>query len=190
MTISLFILVNLTLFPALSETTQGNNEINTGFIYSVRYGMGGFSESRSAEGSLGGGEIAFDIRWPQWPISVSISQENYTNSADPTQPYEIARMVTVSAFYCDNLINFDKVYYFLGLGAGKLSVPRSETTPKPYVSSSYINIASRVHYQVSQHFSLYAHIKYLNASKTVNDVELIDYNDTIFLLGIGYDFQL
>ncbi len=185
-----FILINTSQLPALAETNQDNNETNPALKYSIRYGIGGFSESRSPEGALGGGQIAFDVHLTDLPLSFSISQESYTNSSDPTHPYEIARSISASVFYYNDLNNMDKVSYFLGLGAGKLNVPRSETSPKPYVSDSYINIASRIHYKISTHFNLYALIKHLSAEKSVNNVKIIDYNDTIFLFGIGYDFQI
>lgn len=188
-TISFFTLINFNLFPAFAETDQIDQENRSPITYSVRYGMGGFSESRSTEGSLGGGEIAFDIHLEHLPLSFSISQESYTNSSEPTHSYEIARMVSASVFYTDIINNMDKVRYFLGIGTGKINVPRSETSPKPYVSDSYINISSRIHYQLSTHFSLYAMLKHLSADKSVNSVNIIDFNDTIFLFGLGYDFK-
>jgi len=189
-TINFFFSLNFILFPVFAGTEQADIETTTSLKYSARYGIGGFSESRSPEGSLGGGQIAFDIYLTHLPICFSISQESYTNSPDPTHSYEIARMISANVFYFDHLNNMDKVSYFLGIGAGKLNVPRSETSPKPYVSDNYINIASRIHYKISTHFSLYALVKHLSADKSVNSVKVIDYNDTILLLGIGYDFQL
>ena len=188
--LSFCILINITSFSTFSETSQSDTETDNPFEYSVRYGMGGFSESRSPEGVLGGGQVAFDIHLTHLPLSFSISQESYANRADPKYPYEIARMVNANVFYYDNFNSLDKFSYFLGLGAGKISVPRSETSPKPYVSDSYINIASRIHYKISTHFSLYLLVKHLAADKSVNNVDVINYNDTIMLFGLGYNFQL
>lgn len=188
--IYLFIFISVILPPVFAEADNGAQSNSNSLRYSVRYGMGGFSESRSPEGSLGGGEIAFDIHLTKLPLSFSVSQESYTNSANPTHPYEIPRMTTASVFYYDRLNNSEKISYFVGAGAGKINVPQSELTPKPYVSGSYINIASRVHYQIGQHFSLYAHIKHLSADRAVNNIKVIDYNDTVFLFGLGYNFQI
>ena len=188
--ISLFIIVSSNQFPAIAENSKPNNENIAALNYSVRYGIGGFSESRSPEGSLGGSQIAFDIHLNHIPLSFSVSQESYTNSPEPTHSFEIARMISASVFYFDPFNNMNNFSYYLGLGVSKLNVPRSEISPKPYLSDNAINIASRIHYKISKHLSFYTLVKHLSADKSVNNVNLIDYNDTILLFGLGYNFKI
>ncbi|MCG8700444.1 MAG: hypothetical protein MI922_20485, partial [Bacteroidales bacterium] len=68
-------------------------------LCTIKIGQGGFNDSRSPIGKLGGGQIALVAQYYKYPIALSYSEEYYTNSANPTEPYEIFSMWTVHTNY-------------------------------------------------------------------------------------------
>ena len=73
----------LLFVPLFAEQADNDIAKEDGFDYTIRYGQGGFSDSRSPEGKLGGGQIAFDIRFKDSPFSILLSSEFYKNSQFP-----------------------------------------------------------------------------------------------------------
>jgi len=65
-------------------------------FFTLRLGQGGFKDDRFPIGKLGGGQLVLDIKPRAFPIAISISNEYYTNSADPIHCYEIAGLIAVN----------------------------------------------------------------------------------------------
>ena len=63
--------------------------------FSLRLGQGGFQDDRSPIDKLGGGQLALDIKPNIFPVAISISNEYYTNSAEPTHSYEISNLTAL-----------------------------------------------------------------------------------------------
>ena len=72
--------------------------------FTIRLGQGGFTDDRSPIGKLGGRQLTLDIKPRTFPIAISISNEYYTNSADPTHSYEIAGLIAANFLYYQTII--------------------------------------------------------------------------------------
>ena len=186
----IFLFFGLVFFPCLQlyaqETTSSNigalssAEIKT--IYTIRFGQGGFRDSRPPGGSLGGGEITLDIKPGTSPFALSIASEYYTNSPDPTNAYEISDLKSVNILYIKPLFNFEKTDYFLGGGIGRLKTPIDE--------DYHYNLQAGIHLKTFEKFGFYGVYKYLHSKKETNNVNVIDFNEHIILIGITYSFSL
>ena len=155
----------------------------------VRFGMGGFNDSRSPENKLGGDQIAFDVKLRAIPLAVSITSEYYTNSANPTHSYEIESLIAVNLLYHSHFKNLEKLNYFLGGGFGRLKVPKEESNPEKLRSGELLNLEAGLNYLAFDPVGFYGAVKYLRAEKTENNLKVIDFNETIFLLGISVNFS-
>ena len=156
----------------------------------VRLGEGGFRDSRSPEGKLGGGQVAFDIKPGASPIAFSISFENYTNSADPSHIYEIEQLVAFNVLYMGQFESMRKLKYFFGGGFGRLEIPGDEINLDNNINGTLVDFEAGVNYQVFRNVGLYGVMKYLRSEKSVNNENIIDFNEGIFLLGLSFSFNL
>lgn len=181
------LLLSVSLF---AEQTDNDIAKEDSFDYTVRYGQGGFSDSRSPEGKLGGGQIAFDIRLKDSPFSILLSSEFYKNSQFPTHNYEISNFDSINLLYNTNFPLIKNTSLFFGGGIGRLSAPESESIPGSIVSTDALNIELGLYFRPYKQFGFYAVLKHLQADKETNNIKIINFNETIFLIGISYDFNL
>ncbi len=158
------------------------------FIF--RFGQGGFRDSRSPIGKLGGGQLALDIKPSTLPIALSISSEYYTNSANPTHSYEIPSLLSVNMLYMAQLFNIERANYFLGGGIGWLEVPKGEDDPDARVKGNLYNLEAGIHVRSFWKIGFYGVAKYLSAQKKVNNIKVIDFNEGIILFGVTFNFSL
>lgn len=190
--ISLLLFTTLLLLPcinlyALDEIEQDNSTLppDDKTLFTIRLGEGGFRDSRSPENTLGGGQFALDIRPRGRSFMLSLSSEYYTNSPEPTSPYEISDMYALNLLYVTSFLNNPEIDLFLGGGVGRLKVPN-----QPKVASSLYNLEAGIHWKPFKRFGFYGLYKYLYANKDMGNVELIDFNEHIFLLGGTYNFKI
>jgi hypothetical protein len=156
----------------------------------LRFGQGGFRDSRSPIGKLGGGQLALDIKPSTLPIALSISSEYYTNSANPTHSYEISSLLSVNMLYMAQLFNIERTNYFLGGGIGWLEVPKGEDDPDARVKGNLYNLEAGIHVRAFWKIGFYGVAKYLSAQKKVNNIKVIDFNEGIILFGVTFNFSL
>lgn len=187
---SIFLFVLVMVSAAMSHADDQRLAEPATFTYTIRYGLGGFNESRSPSGKLGGDEIAFDINSTSYPLSLSISTEFYTNSADPTHSYEISDIFSISLFYKDEIFESDKMTFFAGGGVGKLKVPVSEITPSKHYKADSLTLGAGLLYRFKGDFGVYGSIKHLFSEREINNIKVIDFDETIVLVGISYDFTI
>ena len=154
--------------------------------FTIRLGQGGFTDERSPEGKLGGGQLALDIKPRKFPIAISVSNEYYTNSPDPTHSYEIARLVVVNFLYMTKLFKTDRVNFFVGCGIGGLEVPKGENEPDAMEKGIIYNTEVGINAIVFWKLGIYGIYKYLYAKKE----NVIDFSEHIVLLGITFNFSL
>lgn len=169
---------------------ESNTKINKRHKFTIKYGMGGFNDDRSPEGTLGGDQLALDINLNDSPLSIVLSSEYYTNSPEPTHRYEIRKLYAVNLLYHYQLSSTKNINLFAGGGLGNLKVPESESNPGKSISSDLVNLEVGVDYQPYEKFGFYGSIKYLKAEKEVVNVTVIDFEELIFLVGITYGFSL
>ena len=77
------------------SSTDSLSSTEKNIHFTLRLGQGGFKDDRSLTGKLGGGQLALDIKPIMFPIAISVSNEYYTNSANPTHSYEIASVKSI-----------------------------------------------------------------------------------------------
>ena len=171
-------------FHTETETTKEKK-----IDFTLRFGQGGFRDSRSPEGGLGGGQLALDIKLVRLPVALSISSEYYTNSPDPIHSYEISDMVSINLLYIDQLLNIERADYFFGGGFGRLKVPQGEG-PASRVKGDLYNLEAGIHVRAFWRIGFYGAAKYLSAQKKVNNIKVIDFNEGIILLGVTFNFSL
>lgn len=151
--------------------------------FTIRYGQGGFTDERSPINKLGGGQLALDIKPAKLPLAITISTEYYTNSADPTNPYEISGLVAVNCLYSKYLLENQRLNVFAGAGAGGLTVPQgSDSSAKGMLFDIEAGFNARLLWK----FGIYGVYKYLYAHKKT----LINFNEHIILVGISFTFGL
>ena len=170
--------------PVNEKPESWFNNIN----FTVRWGAGGFNDSRSPVGQLGGDQFALDIRLKELPVSVLLSGEFYTNSPEPTHQYEIADLWAVNILYHTDFPYSAKVSLFMGGGIGGLGVPESESNPNTLIKNNLINAEFGAYLRPYNKFGFYGLLKYLYSERTINSVRVIDFDESIFLIGIIYDF--
>lgn len=154
----------------------------------LRFGQGGFNDGRSPIGKLGGGQMALDIAPKNLPVAFSLTGEYYTNSPTPTHPYEIKDMTALNVLYVAPVTRLEKTTYFVGGGVGRLKVPLEDSS-KPGVKSSLFNLEAGLHRRAFWKLGFYGVVKYLYAEKSINGVEIVDFNEIIGMIGVTYYFS-
>ncbi|MBC8414872.1 MAG: hypothetical protein H8E11_00390 [Candidatus Cloacimonetes bacterium] len=155
-----------------------------------RLGQGGFYDDRSPEGILGGGQVTLDIKPVKYPIAISLTNEYYTNSNNPTHSYEIAGMLAVNLLYMKKPFKIERINVFLGGGMGRLEVPKGEDKPDDREIGVVYNLEAGINVRAFWKIGLYGIGKYLYAQKEKNNIEVINFSEFIVLLGITLNFGL
>lgn len=155
----------------------------------VRFGQGGFKESRSETGSLGGGQLALDIKPASYPIALSVSSEYYKISQKATHPYEISNLICVNILYMAQLSGYERIRYFAGGGFGLLHVPKAEDDSSATRRGTLYDLEAGIRVHIYKGFGLYGSAKYLYAQKKEDGVKVIDFSEGIVLLGLSYRFS-
>jgi len=188
--LSLFLVIILVFFPCnkvhalkTDGTTDGLSSTEKKIYFTIRLGQGGFTDDRSPEGKLGGGQLALDIKPGKFPIAISVSKEYYTNSADPTHSYEIASLIAVNFLYMTKVLKTERLNLFAGGGVGRLEVPKDLDESGAMEKGILYNI--RAFWKIG----FYGIYKYLYAVKERNNVKMIDFSEHIVLLGITFNFS-
>ncbi len=156
--------------------------------FTARYGQGGFRDSRAEDGKLGGGQIAFDIARCGSPFAFTLSSEFYTEGpvADAEQSHEISNLYALNLLYTERLPGFERTDYSLFAGIGRLKVPYQGSK----VDGELFNLGAGLHWKRFEHFGFYALVKFLYAQEDVGGETVIDFSETILLLGVSYRFSL
>lgn len=155
----------------------------------VRFGQGGFKESRSETGSLGGGQLALDIRATAYPVALSVSSEYYKISQKAVHPYEISNLVCMNLLYTAQLADYERVHYFAGGGFGILHVPKAEDDSGATRRGTLYDLEAGIRVHIYKGLGLYGAAKYLYAQKTEDGVKVIDFSEGIVLFGLSYRFS-
>jgi hypothetical protein len=121
-----------------------------------------------------------------WPFAFTLSSEYYTRSPDPTENFEISKLYALSLLYDAPLQKFEKTDYFLAAGIGRLKVPDSGTR----VDGDLVNLEAGLHWKRFDRFGFYGSLKYLYAQESTGGRKIIDFSETIFMLGVTYRFAL
>lgn len=187
----ILLMLSLTLFPPIqlyAQDIEKHQEKKVDFI--LRFGQGGFRDSRSPEGGLGGGQFALDIKPRALPFALSVSSEYYTNSPDPTHSYEIEDLFSVNLLHISPLFDFENADFFWGGGIGRLKVRNNEESHDTRVKSILYSLEAGIHVRAFRWIGFYSAAKYLNAKKKEGNVKVIDFNEGIILIGITLYFSL
>lgn len=165
----------------------------------VRLGQGILWEDRASDGTLGGGQLALDIRLHTIPIAFQVAGE-YWNTGSLEDPYDIESYEAVKALFTipiGSIMPFlftepvvrKNDYIYLGGGIGRISVPMIDNPDDRERCIAY-DVVGGVHIGIFWKLGLFAEGKYLYSSKTTNDIKVIDFSDFGILLGISLNFDL
>ena len=163
---------NLSKYQTVSSATKEKK-----IYFTLRLGQEGFSDDRSPIGKLGGGQLTLDIKPGKLPIAISISNESYTNSANPTHSYEIASLFAVNMLYMAKLFKNERANVFLGGGIGGLEVPKGENEPDDMVRGILYNLEGGINVRLFWKIDFYGIGKYLYAEKKTNSIKVIDFRE-------------
>ncbi len=158
--------------------------------FTIRLGQGGFRDDRSVIGKLGGGQLTLDIKPAKYPVAISISNEYYTNSPDPTHSYEIPNLTAINLLYMTKLFKRERANVFLGGGIGWLEVPKGENAPDAMVKGIMYNFEAGINVRLFWKIGFYGIGKYLYAQKKNNNINVINFSEGIVLLGFTLNFGL
>ncbi len=171
-------------------STDSSSSKKKKVYFTIRLGQGGLRDDRSPLGKLGGGQLTLDIKPAKYPVALSISNEYYTNSADPTHTYEIAGLIAVNLLYMTKLFKSERTTFFFGGGIGGLEVPKGENETDEMEQGMLFNMEAGVNVRIFWKIGLCGIGKYLYAMKNVNNKKVINFNEWIMLLGITFSFGL
>lgn len=195
--LSTFALLSLDFFSGFQinahemvSQTDSLSSPEKNLYFTIRLGQGGFKDDRSSIGKLGGGQLAIDIKPRKFPIAISISNEYYTNSADPTHSYEIAGLIAFNFLYMKKLFETERVNSFVGGGIGRLKVPKGADEPDAMERGVLYNMEGGVNIRAFWKIGFYGIYKYLFAKKEVDNVKVINFSEHIFLFGVTFNFSL
>jgi len=87
-----------------------------------------------------------------------------------------------------SLFDFEDTHYFLGAGIGRLEVPKPENDSGGRFKDDLYNLEVGVRVRPFKRIGFYAAAKFLNAQKKIDGQKVIDFNESILLLGITYSF--
>jgi hypothetical protein len=157
--------------------------------FTLKYGQGGFNESRSEIGKLGGGQIALEIQYLPYPVAISLTGEYYTNSANPTHWYEVSDLTAINILYIVRPLFPERIKLFAGGGFGVLEVPK-EGLANMYNKNWLGNIEAGVSYRIFWKLGAYGAYKYLYSRKKENNEYVIDFHEHVLILGIQLSFKI
>jgi len=159
-------------------------------FYTIRFGIGGFSDNRSPSGRLMGAQLIFDAKPFKYPIAISASAvEFYSSSSDPEHSYQIQNMGTLNLFYIIKPSNFKDLKIFCGGGIGGLQAPKD--APKgedDYAVSLFYDVEAGVNYKLFRKIGVYGTVKYIYAQKKESGIHLINFNEFIYVAGVSFNF--
>ena len=186
----LLLILLLLQFNAVSANDIESSDDAKYADFVVRFfSQGGFSDSRSPEGKLGGVQLALDVKPVKSPIALSISTEFYTNRRFPSHSYEISDVTFLNVLYMSQLLHFENTRYFLGGGIGKITVPRDNEKDKSVEGTAY-DLELGVNKVFYWKIGFYGAAKYLYAKKSEQNQKVINFNEAILLLGFTFNFSL
>ncbi len=174
----------------LSDDSLSSLSSSPSVDFTVRMGQGGFHDDRSPLGKLGGGQITLDMYPRGWPIGVSLFTEYYTNSNEPTHSYEIADLVALNLLYTRPLFGSNRIKYFFTGGAGYVKVPLGEDDPEEFVFTDVYNLEAGANVMAFWKIGFYGVVKYFTAHRSMDGVDVIDFDEVACLVGITFNFSL
>ncbi len=151
--------------------------------FTLRMGTGGYQDSRSSIGKLGGGQLALDVKHGRLPLAMGIYTEYYTNSPDPTHSYEISSLYGLNFYYSKYLLKSRRLNLFAGPGIGGLVVPQGADSDAKGV---FFDFEAGIHARLLWKFGLYGVYKYLYADKE----GAYNFSEHIVLVGLNFTFGL
>lgn len=166
---------------------EKNNRKNT--FYTIRLGVGGFSDNRAPSGKLMGAQLMFDAKPFKYPFAVSISLiEFYSSSSDPEYSYQIQNMGTLNIFYTTKPFKTKRLKIFCGGGIGGLQVPKDEPKHEDdYAVGLFYDLEAGINYHLFKKIGIYGTVKYLYAQKKRAGINLIDFNEVIYVMGVSFN---
>ena len=188
---------NFTLVVAVLIVCVFSNAHAVGLT--VRFGGGLLFDDRAEDGVLGGGQLAADVRLAKIPLAFQLAGE-YWSKGSLEHPYEI------ESYEVFNVLLFGHIgrvmsclftkpvvrtsdYVYLGGGAGRISVPKIDDPDERERGIAYDAVCG-ANVGIFWKLGLFAEGKYIYCSKTTDNVEVIDFSDLGFLLGVSLNFDL
>ncbi len=152
----------------------------------IRTSQGGLHDKRAPENSLGGGQVALDVKLNNLPIVLSLAGEYYKKGRDAIEPYEIQGMTVIYVLYTAPIFKNWKSNYYFGPGIGFMRVPKvnSNSTEKGIAFDAAAGINIKAFWKIG----IYAEGKYIYSSKTVNNIKVIDFSDVGLSIGFLLNF--
>ncbi len=158
--------------------------------FSLRNAQGGYADKRSDLNQLGGGQLALEVKYSEFPLSLCWFGEYYTNSPNPTHNYEIRGMGGFNVFYSKRLLKNRKLRLYAGGGTGGMDVPRGEDYPGKIITDMFYNIEAGASYTIFWKLGLYGFYKYLYADEHYKGKHVIEFHEHIIMVGITLDFKV
>ena len=176
--VALLTLLSLVSSPTASAATDD------GWLpvdVALRLTQGGLAESRDPDsGSLGGGQLALDIRLGELPLWVSLAGEYYKKQQYAEERYEIDEMSVLYLLYKSPLISSLRSELYAGAGFGQLTTGTDEDAPV-WTGAAGVNL------KAYRRLGLIVEARYLCSNKTRNGSEVVDFSNRGLLVGPSYN---
>jgi len=165
----------------------------------ARFGGGVLYDERPSDGILGGGQFALEIRPNRIPLAFQLASE-YWSKGTLEYPYEIeyyyAGKVLLFGYIGDIMpflftkpLTTKTTYLYIGAGAGMISVPKIEDPDARETGLAYDAVCG-ANIRLFWKLGFFVEGKYLYSKKTTDNIDVIDFSDFGFLLGLSLNFDL
>jgi len=153
----------------------------------LRHTQGGLSKADlHGAMSLGGGQVALDVRLGDLPLWVSLAGEYYKEyfpSAKET--WEIEQLGALYLFYKTERLPRLRAELFAGLGVGKLTTGGDDqgTDEGAPVYEVFVGINR----QVYKRWGLWVDVRHLRSQKERDQVRVVDFSSDGLMVGVTYN---
>ena len=157
----------------------------------LRLTQGGLSAAGQPDAqSLGGGQLALDVRLGSSPLWVSWAGEYYKQQPEAQNPWEIDDLGALYLLYrTEPIPRIDSELVF-GVGVGRLNTGGDEEAAE-YQTASHqapvYQVTAAANRKLYKRLGLWVDVRYLYSRKTEGEVRVVDFSSRGLLVGFTYN---
>ena len=153
----------------------------------LRHTQGGLSRADlPGAQSLGGGQVALDVRLGDGPLWLSLAGEYYKEyfpSAKHT--WEIEQISALYLFYKTERLPRLRAEFFAGLGVGKLSTGGDDQGVDE--AAPVYEVTAGINRQVYKRWGLWVDVRHLRSQKERDQARVVDFSSNGLMVGVTYN---
>ncbi len=136
--------------------------------------------------SLGGGQIALDVRLGDLPLWLSLAGEYYKEQFPSSmEAWAIEHISALYLFYKTERLPRLRSELCAGLGVGKLTTGGDDQGTEEV--APVFEVTASINRQVYKRWGLWVDMRYLHSRKTRNQVRVVDFGSRGLMVGLTYN---